>query len=57
MLLWLAVAYTLLLFDLVPDFIPVVGRLDDLGIVPMLIVMALTFVPAEVREDSRECRV
>ncbi len=53
MLLWLAVAYTLLPFDLIPDFIPVVGHLDDLVIVPALVVMALRLVPAEVREECR----
>lgn len=53
MLLWLAVAYTLLPFDLIPDFIPVVGHLDDLVIVPGLVIMALTFVPPEVREECR----
>lgn len=52
-LLWLAIAYTLLPFDLIPDFIPVVGHLDDLVIVPALIVMALKLVPAEVREECR----
>jgi len=52
-LLWLAIAYALLPFDLIPDFIPVVGHLDDLVIVPALIVMALKLVPLEVREECR----
>lgn len=52
-LLWLAVAYTLLPFDFIPDFIPVVGHLDDLVIVPGLVIMALTLVPSEVREECR----
>ena len=52
-LLWLAVAYTLLPFDLIPDFIPVIGHLDDLIIVPCLIVLALKLIPAEVVAEAR----
>lgn len=52
-LLWTAIAYTLLPFDLIPDFVPVIGHLDDLVIVPALVILALKFVPAEV---CAECR-
>jgi len=51
--LWAAIAYTLLPFDLIPDFVPVVGHLDDLVIVPALVVIALKLVPAEVQEECR----
>jgi uncharacterized membrane protein YkvA (DUF1232 family) len=53
-LLGLAVGYVLLPFDLIPDFIPVLGHLDDVVIVPGLILLALKLVPKEVVEECRE---
>lgn len=56
-LLWLAVGYALLPFDLIPDFLPVIGHLDDLLIVPGLALLALALVPEEVvRDCRRRCR-
>ncbi|HSI96127.1 MAG: YkvA family protein [Methylophilaceae bacterium] len=53
-LLGLAVGYILLPFDLIPDFIPVVGHLDDLVIVPALIYAALKLVPKGIVESCRK---
>lgn len=52
-LLWLAVGYVLLPFDLIPDFLPIIGQLDDLIIVPGLIYLALKIIPDAI---IRECR-
>ncbi len=52
-LLWLAVGYVLLPFDLIPDFLPIIGQLDDLIIVPGLIYLALKIIPDAI---VRECR-
>lgn len=52
-LLGIAVGYALLPFDLIPDFIPLIGYLDDLIIVPLLIIIALKMVPREVVEECR----
>jgi uncharacterized membrane protein YkvA (DUF1232 family) len=52
-LLGLAVAYAVSPIDLIPDFIPVVGHLDDLLIVPLLAGQAMLAVPAEVVRDCR----
>jgi len=52
-LLGLAVGYALLPFDLIPDFLPVIGHLDDLIIVPGLVWLALRWIPPEVMNECR----
>jgi uncharacterized membrane protein YkvA (DUF1232 family) len=49
----MVVAYALSPFDLIPDFIPVLGFLDDLVIVPLGIAVALKLVPPAVLADCR----
>ena len=51
--LGLAVAYLCMPFDLIPDFIPVLGHLDDVVIVPGLVYFALRFVPRELVAEHR----
>lgn len=52
-LLLLAVGYLLLPFDLIPDFIPVIGQLDDALIVPGLVICALKLIPTALIEECR----
>lgn len=53
-LLGLAIGYVLLPFDLIPDFIPVLGHLDDAVIVPGLVFLALELIPADVVAACRQ---
>lgn len=46
-------AYALSPVDLIPDFIPVLGLLDDLIIVPLGLMLVLRMVPADVLASSR----
>jgi uncharacterized membrane protein YkvA (DUF1232 family) len=48
-----AVAYALSPIDLIPDFIPVIGHLDDAIVVPLLLWVALRLTPADVLQECR----
>ena len=52
-LIFFVVAYTLSPIDLIPDFIPVLGYLDDLIITPGGLWLAVKLIPAEVLEEAR----
>jgi len=53
LLLGVALGYALSPVDLIPDFIPVLGHLDDVVIVPGLVALALKMVPPEVIQSCR----
>jgi len=48
------VAHTFSPIDLIPDFIPILGYLDDLIITPLGIYLALKMIPKEVMADARQ---
>ena len=48
----LVLAYAFSPIDLIPDFIPVIGYLDDLVIVPAGVAVALRMIPAKVMEEA-----
>ncbi len=49
----LVVGYALSPIDLIPDFIPVLGYLDDLVLIPLGVAVALKMIPEKVMEDCR----
>ena len=50
----LTVAYALSPIDFIPDFIPVLGYLDDLIILPLLVMLTVKFIPDDVFAQYRE---
>lgn len=47
-------AYAFSPIDLIPDFIPVIGYLDDLIVVPLGIFLAIKMIPAAIFDECRE---
>lgn len=47
-------AYALSPIDLIPDFIPILGYLDDIIIVPLGILLAIRFIPAPLMDEFRQ---
>ena len=47
-------AYALSPIDLIPDFIPVLGYLDDLLLLPLGIALAVRLIPPEVMDEARK---
>ncbi|MDO4962190.1 MAG: YkvA family protein [Eubacteriales bacterium] len=50
----LAIIYALSPIDLIPDFIPVIGYLDDLILLPVLIALTVKLIPGEIFEECRK---
>lgn len=49
----ITVVYALSPFDLVPDFIPILGYIDDIILLPMLVALTIKFIPKDILERNR----
>lgn len=49
----ITVVYALSPIDLVPDFIPVLGYLDDVILLPMLVALTIKLIPVDIIERNR----
>ena len=54
LLLLLTLGYALSPIDLIPDFIPILGYVDDLIILPLLISLSIRFIPRQLMEECRQ---
>lgn len=50
----ITVCYALSPIDLIPDFIPVLGYLDDLIVLPLLIAWSIRLIPPQIMQECRE---
>ena len=49
----ITLAYALSPIDLIPDFIPILGYVDDILILPSLITLSIRLIPKEIMDESR----
>lgn len=54
LIIGLTISYALSPVDLIPDFIPVLGYIDDLIILPVMIIISIKLIPKQVLDDCRE---
>lgn len=52
--LLLILIYALSPIDLIPDFVPILGYLDDIILIPLGIVLAMKMIPKDVWEECRQ---
>jgi uncharacterized membrane protein YkvA (DUF1232 family) len=52
-LIFITISYALSPIDLIPDFIPVLGYLDDLIIIPLLLTASIKLIPKDVLAENR----
>jgi uncharacterized membrane protein YkvA (DUF1232 family) len=51
---WLSLLYILWPVDVLPDFFPILGQLDDVAIIPLLLWLALQLMPKDIRDKAEK---
>ncbi len=51
---WAALLYLLIPVDIVPDFLPIFGQLDDIGIIVLLVSVALKVIPKDLWQEHEK---
>lgn len=51
---WAALLYFLVPIDIVPDFLPLFGQLDDIGIIVLLVSIALKVIPKDLWQEHEK---
>jgi uncharacterized membrane protein YkvA (DUF1232 family) len=51
---WAALLYLLVPIDVLPDFVPLLGQLNDVGIIVLLVTIALKVVPKDLWQEHNE---
>ncbi|HOP64637.1 MAG TPA: DUF1232 domain-containing protein [Spirochaetota bacterium] len=54
LIILITLGYALSPIDLIPDFIPIIGHIDDIIIIPALISLSIKLIPGNVMEEARE---
>lgn len=50
---WAALLYLLVPIDIVPDFLPVLGQIDDVGIIVLLVTIAMKVIPKNLWNEHK----
>lgn len=48
----ITIEYALSPIDLIPDFVPILGYLDDVILLPMMIALTIHFIPKDIWEKK-----